>query len=169
MTKYSFVVAALMGSLAVAPANALCIYKGRVNARTTIGQEFADSRWVVRAKVLSAADGEVEAGKPDAGMYWTTYELQITRAYKGNPAKQLKFFTMRDSGGFYMDRPWVMLPKGHDIGGEYLLFLNSIEPYPGKPGAARDAVFVNYSCGQSKAWLDVSNADRRHLERLARQ
>lgn len=54
-----------------------------------------------------------------------------------------------------------------DLAGEYLLFL---EPYPAGadlPPAARGAVFVNYNCGQSKEWTQVSPAERRELETLA--
>jgi hypothetical protein len=160
---------AALASLIATPAHALCTYQGRNNFQTTIGQEFSDSRCVVRAKVLSAADGEVEAGKSDAGESWTTYRLRIIRTYKGDSLKQLKFFTMRNSGGFYMDRPWVDLPNGHDIGGEYLLFLNPIEAYEGQPHAERGGVFVNYNCGQSRPWAEISKSDRQQLERLAKR
>ena len=150
-----------------ASAEALCIYRGVDNARTSVRQEYADARWVVRARVLSATNGVVEAGKPDAGMHWTTYQLQVIHSYKGDPPPQIRFFTMRNSGGFYMDRPWVPLPRGHDIGGEYLLFLNPIAPYQGQPRAARGASFVNYNCGQSRPWTEVSAASRRLLISLS--
>jgi hypothetical protein len=117
--------------------------------------------------VLSAANGVVEAGNPDAGMRWTTYRLQVIRSYKGQPPRQIRFFTIRSSGGFYMDRPWVPLPRGHDIRGEYLLFLNPIAPYRGQPRAERGAAFVNYSCGQSRPWGEVSAASRRLLASLS--
>jgi hypothetical protein len=147
-------------------AEALCIYRGVDNARTSIRQEYADSRWVVRARVLSAANGVVEAGKPDAGTRWTTYRLQVIHSYKGQPPRQIRFFTMRSSGGFYMDRPWVPLPRAHDIGGEYLLFLNPMLPHRGQPRAERGAASVNYNCGQSRPWREVSAASRRLLASL---
>lgn len=154
---------ALALALAAAPgsAGALCIYKGVDNARTTLSEEFTDSRWVVRARVLSATDHW-----SDTGESWTLYQLQVVRTYKGAPPGRLKFLTLRDSGGFYMDRPWVALPKGHDIGGEYLLFLT---PWGSEapPGRVRGAVFVTYNCGQSRPWAEVSTADRRRLERLS--
>ena len=146
---------------AAARADALCIYKGVDNARTTIRQEYADAQWVVRVRVISATDSE------DTGGPWTVYRLQVLRAYKGRPSQRITFFTMRDSGGFYMDRPWEPLPAGHDIGGEYLLFLNPIPPHPGLPAAARGAAFVNYSCGQSQVWEAVSVASRRLLTALS--
>jgi hypothetical protein len=158
--------AALLLTLA-ASAEALCIYRGVDNARTSIRQEYADAQWVVRARVLSATSGVVEAGLPDAGMGWTTYRLQVIRAFKGQPPHRIRFFTQRNSGGFYMDRPWVPLPQGHDVGGEYLLFLNLILPYQGQPRAERGAAFVNYSCGQSRPWREVSAASRRLLASLS--
>jgi hypothetical protein len=160
--------AALLMALA-APADALCIYNGIDNARTTMRQEYADSRWVVHARVISATDGVVEAGYADAGSSWTLYRLQVVHAYKGRVPQRISFFTARDSGGFYMDRSWVPLPKGHDIGGEYLLFLNPIRPYPDQPMEARGATFVNYNCGQSRAWREVPIASRQSLASLSRR
>lgn len=160
----------VFAALLLAPATraeALCSYRGVDNARTTLRQEYADARWVVRARVMSATDGEVEAGKPDAGMRYTVYRLEVVRAYKGDPPQQIRFFTMRSSAGFYMDRPWVPLPQGHDIGGEYLLFLNPIPAYSGQPRAERGAAFVNYSCGQSRPWSEVSAGSRRLLTSLS--
>ena len=153
--------------LTPASAEALCIYRGVDNARTSLRQEYADARWVVRARVLGATDGVVEAGLSDAGLPWTVYRLQVVRSYKGELPQQITYFTMRDSGGFYMDRPWVPLPQGHDIGGEYLLFLNPIPSYRGQPRAERGAALVNYNCGQSRPWREVSAASRRVLASLS--
>lgn len=164
----SFIAAALVGTAVGSPAAALCSYNGVDNARTTVAQEFADSRWVVRARVLSGKDGTVEQGKPDEGMGWTLYRFAVVETFKGSPPERIRFFTERNSGGFYMDRAWVPLPKGHDIGGEYLLFLNPIDSYLGRPEAAAGATFVNYSCGQSGVWSSVPRSSRRLLMRLAR-
>lgn len=139
-----------------ASAEALCIYRGVDNARTSLRQEYADARWVVRARVLSATRGVVEAGMPDAGMLWIVYRLQVVRSYKQEPPQQITFYTMRNSGGFYMD-----------IGGDYLLFLNPIPPHQGQPRAERGAAFVNYNCGQSRPWREVSAASRRLLASLS--
>lgn len=157
----------LLASLA-GRAESLCIYRGADNVRTTVRQEFADSRWVVRARVVAARNGEAAAGGEEAGERWTLYRLRVLRAYKGRVPRSITFFTTRDSGGFYMDRPWVRLPAGHDIGGDYLLFLNPIPFYRGRPAAARGATFVNYNCGQSRRWSEVPAADRRLLETLSR-
>ena len=145
-------------------ARALCTYNGVDNAKTTIAQEFADSEWVVRAKVLDAKDHF-----SDEDDSWTLYRIEVIHTYKGHPSKQLRFFTFRDSGGFYMDRPWVQLPAGHDIGGEYLLFLNPVPRSAGLPGAADGSVFVNYSCGVSGSWTKVPDGSRGELNELERQ
>jgi hypothetical protein len=144
-------------------AQALCTYDGVDNAKTTLAQEFRDSKWVVRARVVSAADH-----LSDTTESWTTYRLELRRVFKGRPPARLRFFTYRDSGGFYMDRPWVNLPPGHDIGGEYLLFLDPIPPYRGRPAAAKGSVFVNYNCGQSRAWSAVDHPALSLLAALAR-
>ena len=140
---------------------ALCSYNGVDNAKTTLQQEFRDSRWVVRVRVLSAVDHW-----SDTDDSWTSYEMEVTHRYKGLAVKRLRFFTFRNSGGFYMDRPWVNLPAGHDIGGEYLLFLNPVSPAPGDPAAAKGAVFVNYSCGRSGPWSKLPASSRRVLSDL---
>lgn len=163
------IAAAFISASMATPAAALCSYKGADNARTTIGEEFADARWVVRARVISAVDGVVEQGKPDAGMAWTSYRLAVVHSYKGPAPNRLKFYTERNSGGFYMGRAWMPLPAGHDVGSDYLLFLNPIPAYRGRPAAAVGAAFVNYSCGQSKRWSVVPNSSRRFLEQLSRR
>jgi hypothetical protein len=145
---------------------AFCYYNGEFNVRSTIQQEFAHSKWVVRARVLSARDG-IFKPETDHETSWTTYQLQVVRSYKGNAPKRLNFFTERNSGGFYMDRPWVKLPAGHDIGGDYLLFLNP-NRWSGTDAAPRNSVFVNYPCGQSKPWREVSQSSRRLLDHLSR-
>jgi len=148
------------------PAAALCYYDGKFDVRTSIQQEFADSQLVVRVRVLSAIDGKIARG-PDAGMDYTVYRLQLIQAYKGRPPNGLRFATERNSGGFYLDRPWVPLPKGHDIGGEYLLFLDPVTPFHGQPAATKGAFEINYNCGQSKRWSDVSKPSRRLLTKLS--
>ena len=163
-----FCAAALLLTFVDTGANAACYYKGVWNKRTTVREEYADSGWVVRVRVISAVDGAVERGKPDAGMEWTLYRLRVLDRFKGSPPTEIRFFTGRNSGGFYMDRPWVLLPKGHDIGGEYLLFLNPIGRHPDIARAAVGAVFVNYSCGQSKSWPQVPQPSRQLLRKLAR-
>lgn len=146
-------------TLAAVPSSvdALCVYKGAPYARPALGQEFRDSLWVVRARLLSATDHFDEGDAP-----WTEYQLEVLESYKGGPPRRLRFFTFRDSGGFYLDRG-----PAPDLGGEYLLFLNPTPDGPEIPGAARGAVSVNYSCGLSGPWEAVPHDIRAELRRLA--
>lgn len=139
-------------------AHALCIYKGELYAKTSVSQEFGDSRWVVKAKVLSATDHVIEGEEP-----WTEYQLEVQNAFKGTPPRRLRFFTFRNSGGFYLDRG-----REHDLGGEYLLFLNPTTGSPAIPAAASGTVSVNYSCGVSGLWSSVTSGARADLLRLRR-
>lgn len=150
---------ALTLALAAAPstAHALCIYKGELYARPTLAEEFHDARWVVRARVLSASDHVVEGEEP-----WTEYRLEVREAYKGTPPERLRFFTHRNSGGFYLDND-----AGPDIGGDYLLFLNPTPSAPDIPAAARGSVSINYSCGVSRPWAEIPEGARAELVRLA--
>ncbi|HEV2748469.1 MAG TPA: hypothetical protein VGW34_14380 [Allosphingosinicella sp.] len=142
-----------------APARALCIYEGVDHARTTIEQEFADSRWVVRARVVSRIDHRRENDEP-----WTLYRLQIVQAFKGSPPPRITYFTLRNSGGFYLDRPWFGRDSRSDVGTEWLLFLN---PYTLNYPAAEGATEVNYNCGQSKRWEEATLLERQRLQQLA--
>lgn len=152
----------IAAGLSLAPltsAKALCVYRGDLYARTTLGQEFADARWVVKARVLSAING---GGEEDGG-YWTIYRLEVVTPFKGGLPDRFTVFTERNSGGFYMDRDG----GGPDVGGDYLLFLNPTNPEGGRPAAARQALSVNYSCGQSRRWAEVGSAEVAMLETLA--
>ncbi len=139
-------------------AHALCIYKGELYAETSVSQEFEDARWVVKAKVLSATDHFIEGEEP-----WTEYQLEVQNAFKGTPPRRLRFFTFRNSGGFYLDRG-----QEHDLGGEYLLFLNPTASSSAIPAAASGTVSVNYSCGVSARWSSVTSGARADLLRLRR-
>jgi hypothetical protein len=47
-----FIIALAAGfAVAGSSARALCTYKGQMYAKTTLAEEFADAKWVVRAKV----------------------------------------------------------------------------------------------------------------------
>ena len=135
-------------------ARALCIYRGVDYARTTLEQEFEDSRWVARVRVRAA-----ETRLVDEGDSWTVYRLEVLEGFKGDPPRVLNMFTTRDSGGFYMDRG-----SEPDLDRDYLLFLNPIRDREQAAGM----VMVNYSCGKSGLWSEIPAADRATLERLAR-
>lgn len=138
----------LMASIAATPAHALCVYDGQLYAKTTVAQEFRDARWVVVARV------EREDVHYGGASNWIIYRLRTVKPFKGAPAKRPRLFTFQDSGGFYPD-----------VGADYLLFLNP--PSPEVPSSLGSVVEVNYACGQSRPWRDLSSADRRILTRLA--
>lgn len=144
-----------LSALAASPARALCIYNGEFNVKTTFEQEFADSRWVVRAKVIG-----VDTHWSDGGEPWVLYRLEITESLKGEAPRRLDFFTTRDSGGFYLDEDDRSFD---DSTNDWLLFLNPSAQDLAPPGA----VFVNYSCGRSARWGELSEADRATVRRLA--
>ncbi len=150
-------VAAILSCPLMPSAHALCIYHGKMYAKTTVAQEFADSQWVVRVKVVAADDHW-----SDEDDSWTIYHLQVLTAYKGKPPARIEMFTYRDSGGFYLDKGLA-----NNLGGEYLLFLDPISHEDSAPASAENATEVNYSCGQSKAWNALTGSERQELLRLS--
>lgn len=144
-------------ALSAPAANAFCMYHGKMYAKTTVAQEFADSRWVVRIKVIAADDHW-----SDEDDSWTLYHLQVLTTFKGKPPARIDMFTYRDSGGFFLDKD-----MSNDLGGEYLLFLDPLSHQDSAPALARNATEVNYECGQSNAWDAISNSERRELVALS--
>ncbi|MDF7776518.1 hypothetical protein P1X14_14780 [Sphingomonas sp. AOB5] len=161
MLRFSAAAALGLSLLHAAPAGAFCMYRGEMYAKTTLAQEFRDSPLVVRATVLSSWDFDFKYGRG------TLYRLQVEQIYKGRATPTLTFVTERNSGGFYMDRG-----TKPDIGASYLLFLDPWER--GRKESwdigqrSRNAYFVNYACGQSRAWREVSQRDRARLLTLSR-
>lgn len=147
-------------ALSAVPADALCIYKGVDNAKTTLAQEFQDARWVVRAHVVSA-----DYHWSDEDESWTRYRLKVVTSYKGKQPARFTLFTTRDSGGFYMDGR-DGLP---DLDGDYLLFLEDNDLRARYYPAAKGALWVNYSCGQSRPWREVTGSDEAQLLALAKR
>ncbi|SER17853.1 hypothetical protein [Sphingobium sp. YR768] len=137
-------------------AQALCSYGGRLYARTTVAQEYRDARWVVRARVIDGKDWE------SADTSGTLYRLRLIETFKGKLPASFSFSTERNSGGFYLDgasgRP--------DVGGDYLLFLNPAQAGSAGPPSVRSAPRINYSCGQSRHWREVSPSAQAALRHL---
>lgn len=164
MIRTSTVAASLAGLIALTilplatSTQALCSYKDVLYAKTTVEEEFHDSKWVAKIKVQSALNSPEDQDAP-----WVLYHLKVLTSFKGTPAHVVKFYTERNSGAFYFDRPWA----GANIGGEYLVFLNPNPPGRENPSVATGTVFVNYACGQSKPWKEVSAAELKTLKRLA--
>jgi len=143
-------------SLVPGAANAFCSYHGELYAKTTLQQEYRDARWVVRAKVISASDWE------RADERGTVYRMELVDSFKGNLPQRFLYSTERNSGGFYLDRG-----SKTDVGGEYLLFLvPNPRPSVGPP-SIRHALWVNYSCGQSRAWREVAREKKATLAALS--
>lgn len=156
--------AALTAALPASGANALCIYGGKhfteakdgdgsdrgLYATTTLADEFLDSTLVVKGTVLSSRNIGLDANG-------TIYRIRIDRTFKGKAPAVITDYTDRDSGGFYLGE-----------GGEgpgYLLFLNPISrTRKFAPGAYE----INYSCGQSRPWANVSLKDREKLTGLSK-
>ncbi len=157
---------ALLAVLVMVPASAaaFCMHNGELYAETTLEQEFAESRWVVHARVVAADYWWPPVTSDESA--WATYRLEVLNSFKGPAPDEFLFFTERNSGGYYMDIP---LPQGGgaDIGGEYLLFLNPSDWHSGRVQTSDEIVFVNYACGQSRRWIEVSADDRGLLERLS--
>jgi hypothetical protein len=137
-------------------ANAFCGYQGVMYAKTTVQQEFKDSKWVVRVRLIAADDHW-----SDEDDSWTLYHVKVLHSYKGAAPSKLNVFTYRDSGGFYLDKG-----SSNDLGGEYLLFLSpATQPLPKR---AEGALEVNYACGQSRPWAEISVGERTELSRLSK-
>ena len=135
---------------------AVCMYHDKLYAKTTLAQEFRDSDLVVRGEVIS----NEEVHDPELGVL---YHVKVKRTFKGNPTAVLVDYSERDSGAFYLD-----------VGTEFLLFLNPIDPsdavmYLGRNWATRapGAMMVNYSCGQSQPWSEVPSKDLKLLNALS--
>jgi hypothetical protein len=162
MSPTLLLVAALLGE--PSSPQALCIYKGELYATTTIAQEYADSRWVVRARVTAQTDSWTDAGPEYDEAPWTTYRIEVVEVFKGDAPRVMTVFTERNSGGFYLQPPGSRFDPDVD----YLLFLNPTHMRTENPPEARGTAEVNYSCGQSKPWHEVPASDRRALLTLAR-
>lgn len=156
--------AALAGALALftacSTARALCIYHGKLYAKTSLEQEFRDATVVVRGVVVSSKNiyPSDDSDDSDPGVL---YRVKVEQSFKGKPPAMLTDYTERNSGGFYLD-----------LGTEYLLFLNPITPkaereFPSWKKNAPDALTVNYNCGQSRPWGEVSAEDRRRLGKMS--
>ena len=154
--KFASILLAVALAAGATPAAAFCMYRGELYAKTTLEQEFADSRYVVRAKVLSGVN--VFSDEEDS---WVMYELAALEVFKGAPPTTFRLFSYRNSGGFYLDGE-----HGPDVGGEYLLFLQRMEPGRTLPDQAKGALDVNYGCGWSRLWKEIRPEARRRLSIL---
>jgi hypothetical protein len=144
---------ALALTLSASSANALCIYKGNLYAKTTLAQEFEDSSIVIRGKVLSELRRYFSNEKD--GDLGVLNQIRVEQVFKGKAPAVVRYYTAVNSGGFYLD-------KGED----YLLFLNPIARIEWKKVAPR-AMLVNYNCGQSRLWAQIPGNDKTLLNALS--
>jgi hypothetical protein len=154
-------------------AKALCIYggkhftkstqtegQGRLYATTTLADEFTDSVLVIHGSVLSRQD--IGLDHQDTRGWGTVYRVGVDEVFKGHaPNKSILYYSDRDSGGFY-------LGEGGESR-EYLLFLDPIRHGHWASKEAPGAYEVNYNCGQSRQWREVSPEDRKRLSDWAIQ
>lgn len=128
----------------------------------SLEREYREADVVVRARLVSEIrvwDDEPSAAfRAQWGEYFPVvlYRLRVSRVFKGRPGPRINLFQEVTSGRFDID-----LDK------DYLLFLNYIRPYHGRPVAARGAMYVRYACGQSKPWQEVRQADLARLRDLS--
>jgi hypothetical protein len=153
-----WLVSLVLAAAAPSAADAFCYHDRTLYAKTTLAQEFRESRWVVRARVEG---GRYYFGQPTS---WTLYRMRLLHAFKGEPEKQFTFYTRRDSSGFYMDAPSGRADVGHD----YLLFLIPMEVASDDPRLARGAMWVNYACGMSGPWAELTREQKTMLRTLER-
>jgi hypothetical protein len=141
-------------AVGASPAAALC-------SGASLEQEYREADLVVRALVV--AETRVSDDEPSAEYKarWGDYSpvllnrLRVLEVFKGRPGPSIKFFQEVSSGRFDLD-----------LGREYLLFLNYHRPPPG--AEARGAVYVRYSCGQSKSLSEVEPGTPLRLRALER-
>jgi hypothetical protein len=128
----------------------------------TVAQEFREASVVVRARLVAETSAwddepsrEFTARWGDEGLV-SLYRLKVLQAFKGAPPPRVNIYMPHDSAAFYID------PDK-----DYLLFLNAIPPFRGRPGAAAGAYTVKYACGQSKPWAQVTPSALDQLRRIS--
>lgn len=141
-------------AVASTPSHAVC-------SGATFQQEFREADVVVRSRKVS----EINAWDDEPGRAFKSrwgeggpvvlYRLNVMETFKGSPGPRIHFFQERNSGAYYLDADQ-----------DYLLFLNYIRPSPGRPTAARGAMYVRYACGQSMPWTKVTARNLSTLRRL---
>jgi len=141
-------------AVSAAPASALC-------SGAPLQQEFREADVVVRATLVGELNVWDDEPSKSFQAQWgngapiVLYRLKVVETFKGKPGSRIRFFEERNSGAFYLD-----------VDKEYLLFLNRVRPYRGRPSAAAGAMEVRYACGQSKPWKEVPVTTRRKLRSL---
>lgn len=151
----SLLISALHFAFAAAsPAAALC-------SGASVEREFGEADLVIRARLVSETNSWSDDPSPRYRAHWgeasaVLYGLRVSETFKGSAPARINLFQERNSGAFYLD------PDR-----DYLLFLNRIPAWPGRPLVAAGAYYVRYACGQSKRWDEVRPADLRVVRSLS--
>jgi hypothetical protein len=87
----------------------------------------------------------------------TLHRVKIVEVFKGKPGPTINLFEEVSSGRY-----------GVDLGEEYLLFFTYYRPSATRGSAARGAMYVRHTCGQTRPWSEVSSGYLSRLRALAR-
>lgn len=155
MKSVLLVLAGLVVGCSAQSANAVCIYHGKLYAKTIVSREFKDSPLVVRARLFSSkiipGDDSKDTDDTDEDI------LSVVKLFKGKSPEKLFYYSEHNSGMFPID-----------AGKDYLLFLSPVPA--GAYGKTSPAGFnVNYECGQSKPWDQVTPLDLESLVNTGRR
>ncbi|WGM37364.1 hypothetical protein [Caulobacter sp. NIBR1757] len=144
-------------------AQALCLYRGEFHGRSTITGEFRESSLVIKGTVIETHDiPPVDVDHSELDSY-AVARIRVDEVFKGQAGQEVFLISERNSGGFYVD-----------AGVQYLLFLDppvradwskGYEPAEvAKVQSLPRPRFINYNCGQSAPWVEVSAAKRKALD-----
>jgi hypothetical protein len=144
-------------------AQALCIYRGELHGKSTITGEFRESSLVIKGTAVETHD--IQPVDPDRSPLdsYAIARIRVDKVFKGVAGREVLLISERNSGGFYVD-PGV----------QYLLFFNPPERPGWSKGYDPAAIaklqllprprLINFSCGQSAPWGEVSAAKRKVLD-----
>lgn len=142
-----FVILFLLLIVQAVPAWALC---------TTASPEQDRREADVVVRVLVVAETVVADDEPSQSFIarWGRYSpmalhrLRVIEVFKGRPGPSISLLEEVSSGRY-----------GVDLGKEYLLYLTYYRSEPGQGTAAKGAMYVKHTCGQSKPWNEVKAAE----------
>ena len=146
---------------AATQAEAVCMYRGVLYAKSTITGEFRESSLVIKGTVIE--NYEVETTQEENAIDdYVIARIRVDAVMKGDVGREVLLISRRNSGGFYID-PGV----------QYLLFLDPPVRAGWSKGYRRHQVaplqtlprprYVNNACGQSVPWAEVSPEKRKVL------
>ena len=147
-------ISAFLALLVAQPGHAVC-------TTANLDEDYGQADVVVRASVVAETyviDDEVGAAyRSKWGDYSpvTLDRLRVVEVFKGRPGPAINLFEEVSSGRY-----------GVEFGKEYLLFLTYYRPFSGRGSAARGAMYVNHTCGQTKPWIKVKSAELARLRSL---